>query len=706
MPVGTAVTEDNLADLRRRPGGHQRRLRPRRAAAQDPVLRVQVLPDLHPGRTRAGPAGRRRAQAVSRPASAAAGQRRPAAGHDRRRHDLPAGAGAAGADPVPAPRRGRPRAHRHPGRHRTQRPTQARRAHHRAATARGQVEAVLPLARRATPTTCTTATSSRPPWPPTTAPSTSAGSAPSCGGPDDRRTDDRADDRRPALAPLRRTERPGRDRGRAAGRARPPRLHLRAAHPRRNPVARPHRHHCPPGRGAVARAATAHLRRAAGRRAPLRQPAAPARRAARRRGRPDGPQLRRADHRDAGRPAGRDRRAAQRRAVPRTPRRAAPPLRRPGDHHRRARARPGDLGRPPGTSPATGCSTRSWCCDPPPRTARRPSRCPPSTACASATSTSWPPASDPATLRRRAASRRRPRRRCSTPAARPARRSWPRTPTPTRSPTPGCWPPTPLFEPDSAVFAALPLFHVNALVVTLLAPLFKGQPVVWAGPLGYRDPALFTRVLEDRRALPDRRDERGAHRLRRAGAAARSTPTSAACAVPIVGASPLPAAVRDGFQAHTGVTLLEGLRPDRGHLRQRPQLPRRPAAGLGRAAAALPAVKAVRVAPGRHLAGPARPARPASWRSAARRCSPATSPATASTATSWTGSASCVDGWLDTGDLARVDDDGFVHLAGRAKDLIIRGGHNIDPAIIEDALLAHPQVTRGRRRRPARRARR
>jgi acyl-CoA synthetase (AMP-forming)/AMP-acid ligase II len=50
-------------------------------------------------------------------------------------------------------------------------------------------------------------------------------------------------------------------------------------------------------------------------------------------------------------------------------------------------------------------------------------------------------------------------------------------------------------------------------------------------------------------------------------------------------------------------------------------------------------------------------------------------------------------GWLDTGDLAWVDDDGFVHLVGRAKDLIIRGGHNIDPAVIENALLAHPAVT-------------
>ena len=52
-----------------------------------------------------------------------------------------------------------------------------------------------------------------------------------------------------------------------------------------------------------------------------------------------------------------------------------------------------------------------------------------------------------------------------------------------------------------------------------------------------------------------------------------------------------------------------------------------------------------------------------------------------------------VDGWLDTGDLARVDTDGFVYLAGRQKDLIIRGGHNIDPAVIEDALLTHPAVT-------------
>jgi len=47
---------------------------------------------------------------------------------------------------------------------------------------------------------------------------------------------------------------------------------------------------------------------------------------------------------------------------------------------------------------------------------------------------------------------------------------------------------------------------------------------------------------------------------------------------------------------------------------------------------------------------------------------------------------------LRTGDLGRIDADGFIFITGRAKDLIIRGGHNIDPAMIEEALAGHEAV--------------
>ncbi|WP_420860956.1 acyl-CoA synthetase [Algirhabdus cladophorae] len=50
------------------------------------------------------------------------------------------------------------------------------------------------------------------------------------------------------------------------------------------------------------------------------------------------------------------------------------------------------------------------------------------------------------------------------------------------------------------------------------------------------------------------------------------------------------------------------------------------------------------------------------------------------------------DGHLRTGDLGRIDEDGYVWITGRAKDLIIRGGHNIDPAEIEEALAGHEAV--------------
>lgn len=49
--------------------------------------------------------------------------------------------------------------------------------------------------------------------------------------------------------------------------------------------------------------------------------------------------------------------------------------------------------------------------------------------------------------------------------------------------------------------------------------------------------------------------------------------------------------------------------------------------------------------------------------------------------------------WMYTGDEAHIDEDGYVHITGRIKDLIIRGGENIQPLEVENVLFAHPLVS-------------
>jgi long-chain acyl-CoA synthetase len=50
------------------------------------------------------------------------------------------------------------------------------------------------------------------------------------------------------------------------------------------------------------------------------------------------------------------------------------------------------------------------------------------------------------------------------------------------------------------------------------------------------------------------------------------------------------------------------------------------------------------------------------------------------------------DGWLHTGDVARIDDEGFVYILDRAKDMLIRGGENVYCVEVEDVLYSHPAV--------------
>ncbi len=53
---------------------------------------------------------------------------------------------------------------------------------------------------------------------------------------------------------------------------------------------------------------------------------------------------------------------------------------------------------------------------------------------------------------------------------------------------------------------------------------------------------------------------------------------------------------------------------------------------------------------------------------------------------------SSTDGWFDTGDLANIDEDGYLRISGRTKDVIIRGGENIPVAYVENVLYEHPEI--------------
>ena len=61
-------------------------------------------------------------------------------------------------------------------------------------------------------------------------------------------------------------------------------------------------------------------------------------------------------------------------------------------------------------------------------------------------------------------------------------------------------------------------------------------------------------------------------------------------------------------------------------------------------------------------------------------------------------------GWLHSGDVARIDEEGFVYIVDRAKDMVIRGGENVYSVEVEAALFEHPAVAdcRGHRRAPRR----
>lgn len=237
----------------------------------------------------------------------------------------------------------------------------------------------------------------------------------------------------------------------------------------------------------------------------------------------------------------------------------------------------------------------------------------------------------------------------------------------------------------------LPLFHVNGVMVTGLSNFLCGASVVVATPQGYRNPNVlpnFWRLIE---------------RYHVNYFSAVPTIYTALLDIPVAGndvgslryaicgAAPMPPEVFRRFEKITGVKILEGygltegttascMNPPAGErrvgsigLRLPYQEMRTFVIGADGKIERECAVEEIGVV---CIQGPN--VFPGYLRAADNK-------------NIWVGR-NADDGWFNTGDLGRMDADGYCWLTGRAKDLIIRGGHNIDPQMIEEALCRHPAV--------------
>jgi fatty-acyl-CoA synthase len=224
----------------------------------------------------------------------------------------------------------------------------------------------------------------------------------------------------------------------------------------------------------------------------------------------------------------------------------------------------------------------------------------------------------------------------------------------------------------------LPLFHIAGAVVGGLAPLLSGSCVVMPAPGGLRDPgvvAAFWRVVAAHRATM-------LVAVPTALAALTNVPVDGAdlssLQYVLTGTAPLPPETARRFTALTGkpVHTGYGMTETSGGIAYVPRTaPARPAS----VGPALPNLELRVMCDGRSSSGKVGEVQVRGPNVFAGYLAPADPALTR-------------DGWFATGDLGSLDADGWLTLTGRSKDLIIRGGHNIDPAVIEDAAGEHAGV--------------
>jgi len=246
-------------------------------------------------------------------------------------------------------------------------------------------------------------------------------------------------------------------------------------------------------------------------------------------------------------------------------------------------------------------------------------------------------------------------------------------------------------DASKTVFCGLPLFHVNAVLVTGLIPFSRGAHVVLGTPQGYRGPGVVPRFWE----IVERHRINFFSGVPTLYASLLDQPLNGrdigSLEFGLCGAAPLPVELMKGFQSKTGLKILEGYGLTEGTCVSTCNPPggERRAGSIG-IRIPLQRMKAVVLDDsGRYV----------------RDCVVGEVGLLAiSGANVFKGYKEVAhnqgiwidlgDGrrWLNTGDLGRRDEDGYYFLTGRKKELIIRGGHNLDPSSIEEPLHLHPSV--------------
>lgn len=241
-------------------------------------------------------------------------------------------------------------------------------------------------------------------------------------------------------------------------------------------------------------------------------------------------------------------------------------------------------------------------------------------------------------------------------------------------------------QPEDVRVCGVPMFHVTGVLTNCLMPLARGASVVMLTSSGWRDPSVI-------RNLWQIVEHFGVTALGMVpsvvnmalnipvGDADISSLKAASC-----GTAPLSVAVAEAFERLTGALIFEGYGLTEGTALSatNPRYGQRRIGSIG-LPMAYQEMKVVKVVDGRIQ----------------RDCAPGEPGIVvvrgpnifAGYLNPEQNKGIWFDGgWFNTGDLGYADEDGYFWLTGRAKDLIIRGGNNIDPRMIEEALYRHPEV--------------